>query len=73
MFVNCCFPSETSYDSASSGVGVSTPSTEGTLTPESLDNLGDVDSYENTEQVAKALIEFLVTRLVRLSIKQSCI
>ena len=57
-----CCSTETSYDSTGSGVGLNTPSTEGTLTPESLENLADVDNYESTEQVAKALIEFLVTR-----------
>ena len=34
-------------------------------TTESVSDLVDVDKYETTEQVAKALIEFLVTRYVR--------
>ena len=33
------------------------------VTVDWVDSLGDVGKYESTEQVAKALIEFLVTRL----------
>ena len=55
---------ETSYDSSWTVGPASSGSTDGAQTPDSVDSLADVGNYETTDQVAKALIEFLVTRLV---------
>ena len=57
--------SEGSCDSAVSTV-VHTPTSVNTLSTDSVDSLADVTSYETTEQVAKALIEFLVTRYFKI-------
>ena len=35
-----------------------------TLTPDSVASLVDVESLQSTEEVAKALIEFIITRSV---------
>ena len=58
-----CFPDGNSYDSSSSaGVSASTPNSEDSMTPDSVTSLVDVDNYDSTEQAARVLIEFIVTR-----------
>ena len=41
------------------------------VTPDSVESLADVDLYESKEQVAKALIEFLVTRFAKFGLSIS--
>ena len=56
--------SSSGYDSSSSSAAP-TPNSEETMTPvDSVASLADVDTYESTEQAARVLIEFIVTRSV---------